>query len=94
MNDNKKDVLEDEVMMIKLKLVESLSNYRQIMNYMASDAPIGILGLPKTLEKVLCTAGCFRIYDLIDRDLTKIKGIGRKRQSLLTSSLDKFLSMS
>lgn len=90
---NVDNLKKDELHQMKLHLVESLGNYRQLMSYMTADAPISILGLGKTIETTLGNAGCFRVYDLLNRDLAKIKGIGIKRVGLLTSSLNQFLSM-
>lgn len=92
MSDND-DILKKEINVIRLKLVESLGSYRKLMDYMAADAPIGILGLPKTIETILSNNGLTRVYDLLDRDLAEIKGIGVRRARDLTSSLNQFLSM-
>lgn len=78
---------------INKRLIESLEQYRKVTYYMAGDLPIGSLCLPKPIEKALLNAGIIRIYDLFDRDLTKIKGIGKSRIGNLTSSLEQFLSM-
>lgn len=83
-----------EIEKIKAKLLESLKNYQKTLSFMAGDAPIGVLCLPKTIETVLINNGCLRIYDLFNRDLTKIKGIGKRRIGHLTSSLDQFITMS
>ena len=74
-------------------LSESANNYRKMMAYMCGDLPIQSLVLPKALETTLLNAGCLRVYDLFDRDLTKIKGIGVVRARYLTSCLDQFLAM-
>lgn len=78
---------------INKKLVESLHNYRNMVTYMGGDMPIGCLCLPDKYERALLNDGCLRIYDLFNRDLTKIKGIGKIGIGYLTSSLDQFLSM-
>jgi len=84
---------ETEKIKIQKKLVESLQNYRKTMSYMVGDAPIGVLCLPKSVEKALVNSGLLRVYDLFDRDLTKIKGVGKVGVGHLTSSLHEFLSM-
>ncbi len=100
--DNVKENIEDinlkfegEIEMAKLKqeLIKKFSEYQKTMKFMIADAPIEILCLPKSIEKILLDQGFFRIYDLFDVDLFKIKGLGEVRVSLLTSSLDKFFSM-
>ena len=76
----------------KLKL--EFDSYKKNMIYMSCDAPIGVLCLPKVIEKILLRIGCNRVYDILDVDLTKIKGFGAKRRAFLTSSLDEFISVS
>lgn len=82
-----------EVKRINKKLIESLQNYRKIMNYMGADMPIECLCLPKATQKTLLDNGILRIYDLLNRDLTEIKGIGKVRRRDLAASLDKFFSV-
>ena len=79
---------------INKELFENLKNYRKTLAYMYGDAPIQVLCLPKVIETVLIKSGCLRIYDLFDRDLTKIKGIGSRRIRDLTTRLNQFLAMS
>lgn len=101
-NDNVKENLENvnnnfeyDLKMQKLKeeVLKKFDDYRNTLNYMACDAPIGILCLPPVIEKILLDHGCLRIYDLIDLDFVKIKGIGVSRIKDLTSRLDQFFSM-
>lgn len=87
-------IAEKEIIEIKKRLLESLENYRKTVDYMLGDAPIGVLCLPKAIETLLNNAGCYRIYDLFDRDLTEIKGLGDSRLRHLTSCLNQFLSIS
>jgi len=79
---------------INKKLLDSLKGYQNMITYMTGDLPIGVLCLPKTTEKILLSNGCLRVYDLFNRDLTKIKGIGKVRVRDLTASLDQFLAVS
>ena len=72
---------------------EDLSHYRNTLSYLAANVPIGVLCLPKALENALIADGCLRVYDLINRDLTKIKGVGRNRLDLLASRLDEFFTV-
>lgn len=78
---------------IKKKLLGSFENYKRTMLYMSCDAPIEILCLPKAIETILVNDGVSRVYDLLDRDLTKIKGLGDIRRGELASRLNKFISM-
>ena len=88
----KKNISKKEIN-IEEELIKSLSIFRKSIMVMAGDAPISVLCLPKTIENVLTLNGCLRVYDLFNRDLTKIKGIGKVRSRYLASSLDQFLSM-
>lgn len=84
---------EKDIAEINRKLTESLENYRKTMQYMYGDAPIGVMCLPKATETALTNAGILRIYDLFNRDLVEIKGIGAARIGDLTTRLNEFLSM-
>jgi len=85
---------EEDIKKINKKLIESLQNYRKMTTYMNGDMPIGCLCLSKAIETALINAGFLRIYDLFDRDLTEIKGLGAVRIRDLTSRLNEFLAMS
>jgi len=86
---------ENDLDMKKLKdeLKKRFQEYNTTMRYMLADAPIEILCLPPTLEKILTDQGFLRIYDLFNIDLVKVKGLGAIRSRQLTSSLDKFFCM-
>lgn len=73
---------------------KDLAHYRQTLYYMGANVPIGVLCLPKAIEKTLRSEGIARVYDLINRDLGEIKGIGKSRIDLLTSRLDEFFTVS
>jgi len=90
---NNEDVKNNEMKIIHEELLKSLNNYRKTMSYLLGDAPIEVLCLPKPTQTALINAGCVRIYDLFDRDLTEIKGIGHSRIRDLTTCLDQFVSM-
>lgn len=79
---------------IKKELEKSLSIFQKSLKYMAADAPIGVLCLPKPIEKALSAHGCDRVYDIFNVDLTKIKGLGILRRRHLAACLDQFLSVS
>ena len=89
--ENKDELIRKEILEINKKLLESLDNYRKTMSYMCGDAPIEVLCLPKVIETILISNGCLRVYDLFDRDLTEIKGMGCGRIRQLTARLDEFL---
>lgn len=74
--------------------LKSLTKYDQLMNYMSADLPIESLCLPKQIEKILITNGFLRVYDILNTDLIKVKGLGKSRINLLTSRLNEFLSVS
>lgn len=93
-DDTKKKIIHDKQMRkIAKNLDKSLKNYRQNLKYLGGDAPISLLCLPDNLVKVLANNGIYRIYDLFDRDLTEIEGIGPIRLRDLTTRLDQFLAM-
>lgn len=97
-NDNLETVKDDlereeKIKQIKRELLKGLENYKKSIFYIACDAPISILCLPKTVETILLNHGLLRVYDLIDRDLAEIKGLGISRIRDLTSRLDQFISM-
>jgi hypothetical protein len=77
----------------KINIHKDLAHYRKTLSYMGSNVPIGVLCLPKALENSLTKQGILRVYDLIDRDLAKIEGIGSARLGLLTSRLDEFFTV-
>lgn len=73
---------------------KDLAHYRKTICYMEANVPIEVLCLPTVIENALINDGCLRVYDLLNRDLAKIKGLGRTRLRLLTSCLDEFLTIS
>lgn len=91
------DARKIEIDLDKQKLREmvakKLAEYQKTLSYMAADAPISILCLPKSVENILLRNGLLRVYDLFDRDFTEIEGLTEIRIRDLTASLDKFLSM-
>ena len=82
-----------ELQKIKVEVLKKFSEYKQTLNFMATDAPIEVLCLPRSIEKILIDHGFLRIYDLFDVDFVKIKGLGETRIRHLTTCLDKFFSM-
>ena len=90
-----KQKIEYELQMKKLReeVLIKFDEYKKTLNYMAADAPLGVLCLPTAIENALITHGCLRIYDLFDLDFTKVKGLGVTRIRDLTTRLDQFFSM-
>lgn len=92
--DNKNKIIHEKQMKkIAKNLDKSLKNYRRTLTFMYADAPITILCLPDSLVNVLAKSGIHRIYDLLDRDLAEIKGIGETRFRDLTTRLNEFLAV-
>jgi hypothetical protein len=87
--------LEYDAQMKKLKeeVLQRFSDYRKTIAFMAADAPISILCLPRVIENALLAHGCLRVYDLLNCDFTEIKGLGAVRIRNLTARLDEFLAM-
>lgn len=75
------------------KLDEDIRHYREMLYFLGANVPITVLCLPSQIENILIDQGYDRVYTLIGRDLAEIKGLGRKRLSLLTSRLDEFFSV-
>jgi hypothetical protein len=78
---------------INKKYIESLQNYKRMMTCMVADVPIETLCLPKTVQTILLKNGFRRVFELIDLDLTEIKGIGVLRARDLASRLNQFIAM-
>ena len=76
------------------KVQKEIAHYRNVLMFMGANVPIQALCLPSAIENALIASDCLRVYDLINRDLTKIKGIGKSRSSLLASRLDEFFTVS
>jgi hypothetical protein len=96
--DNLENIDETRLNELKLKkmqeeLAKSFESYKKKMEYMVCDAPISILCLPSPMEKLLLNNDFLRVYDLFDRDFTKVKGFGKARVRDLTSRLNQFFSM-
>lgn len=83
----------DEIKKEQDKLKEDIGHYRRVMQVLGSNVPIQTMCLPKEIETILINAGYERVCDLFGCDLTKIKGLGDKRISLLASRLDEFFSI-
>lgn len=94
MNDDEFKIINPDVQPPeKPDLKKDLAHWRKLLAYMGANVPIQVLCLPKPIEKSLLSCGILRVYDLIDRDLTEIKGIGVARADLLASRLDEFFTV-
>ncbi len=78
---------------VREELILRYAEYHKTMAYLAADAPIEILCLPKTLETILLKNGFNRVYDIVNMDFTKIKGFGVHRSRQLATCVDQFLAM-
>ena len=87
---------EDQLSLQKIReeVGKRYEQYRKTMAYLAADISIECLCLPKEVQNILIRNGLLRVYDLLNCDLAKIKGLGVKRTRLLATSLDKFIAMS
>lgn len=75
---------------INKKISKSLENYNKLLSFMSSDIPLEALCLDKSTMTILSKYGVSRVFDLINLDFTKVKGIGEVRRRYLTSRLDQF----
>jgi hypothetical protein len=78
---------------VKEEVLKKLIEYRNTINYMTADAPMSILCLSKKTEALLLDNGLLRVYDLFDRDFTKIEGLNNTGLRELTARFNQFLSM-
>jgi len=90
---DKVNITDDQNKEITERLKEDLAHYRKSLHFLGCNVPIGVLCLPPAIEKVLIAGGYLRVYDLLNGDFIKIKGIGKTRINILRSRLDEFLSM-
>lgn len=84
---------DEQLRKVREEIAKKFVEYRKSILFMAGDAPIETLCLPKVIENALLAHGCLRIYDLFDCNFTEIKGLGISRIRDLTSCLDQFVSM-
>lgn len=88
------ELIKDEVLKINKEIVETVQKYGKLLTYMQADAPIQVLCLSKPIETILLNNGCLRVYDLLDLEFAKIKGLGDLRIRELTTRLNQFISVS
>lgn len=86
--------MSDKIIYSKDKIDEDFQHYRKVLTYMGGNVPLEALCLPKVIENALLRDGCLRVYDLINRDLSKVKGLGRARVDFLRARLDEFFTIS
>ncbi len=75
------------------KLDEDLVHYRNVLYMLGANVDIAVLCLPIRIENVLRSEGYDRVFMLLNNDLTKIKGLGRKSIALLTARLNESFSV-
>lgn len=75
------------------ELKKNMEHYRNTLLFLGGNVPIEALCLPKSLESLLIRSGCLRVYDMINLDLRKIKGLGRERRAILSSRLQEFFTI-
>lgn len=75
------------------ELKKNMEHYRNTLMFLGGNVPIEALCLPKSLESLLIRSGCLRVYDMINLDLRKIKGLGRERRAILSSRLQEFFTI-
>lgn len=78
---------------INKEFAKSIDNYKKTMSLLIADLPLQSLCLDKPTEKILLNNGFLRVFELINLDFTKIKGIGKLRCQRLASSLNQFISI-
>ena len=81
---------DNNVKLTKEDLEKNLNHYRNVVNCLGANVPIGCLCLPKKVENALKAEGFILIYDLLYRDFREVKGIGEGTLDLITSRLDEF----
>lgn len=86
--------IDEKAQILKKEILQRFSEYNRTIDFMVADAPLSVLCLPKATEKALSACGYKRVYDLFGLDFTKVEGLDEARIEGLTSSLDKFLSVS
>lgn len=84
----------NDVKKIKKEVLRSVKAYSNAMKVMACDMPIESLCLPIELNNILLNAGINRVYDLIDRNFTEIKGIGIVRANMISARLNELIPVS
>src|ERR1700722_1364612 len=89
------NLIEQDIATAKIKeeVLKKFADYQKSIMMMASDAPIGVLNLPKATESILVSNGILRVYDLFSANFVEIKGLGKTRIRDLTTRLDEFISM-
>ena len=92
---NNNDINQTNINKLKQdELKSEILHYRNVVNYLGANVPIEVLCLPNEIENILIKSGYIRVYDLIGKNLAKIKGIGEARIGILTARLDEFFVVS
>lgn len=78
---------------IRKEIAQLILDYPSKLNRMVTDAPIEVLCLPKVIEKLLTSNGCYRVYHVIDLDFAKIEWLNNRHARILATRLDQFISV-
>lgn len=78
----------------KVDYMKDFDHFQKTLFFMGANVPLGVLCLPPRYENALLRAGCLRVYDMINLDLRKVKGLGRSGSDLVAHRLSEFLTVS
>ena len=84
-------LMKKEMGKIQKNFLKQIDSYKNYIRQCELDAPIAVLCLPNDILGILKRNGFIRVAHIQGVDLTKIKGLGATRLSILQASLDKFL---
>jgi DNA-directed RNA polymerase alpha subunit len=82
-------IMKRELKKIGKNFLKQIETYQSFIKQSELDLPIEVLCLPSAILTILKREGISRVFHLSGRDLTKIKGIGGSRLSILQTSLNK-----
>ena len=81
--DENLNIMNKEIVKIKNHLIESIQNYKDCIDNFSYDVPIQVLCLPQNIQNILFRNNIFRVNDIRNTDLGKIKGLGDKKISII-----------
>jgi len=89
-NNKNLDIMNKELKRINQEFIQNINSYQNFIKQSQLDAPIEVLCLPNPIIKILLRNGCVRVFHILDLDLTKIKGLGSIKISLIKIRLNEF----
>ena len=92
--DNNVVLNKTDVKKIGKEVLKTVKTYANVLKIMACDMPIESLCLPKELNSILIKAGYLRVYDILDINLTEIKGVGVVRANMISARLQELCLIS